>query len=216
MFRRLLGFCALSLAVLASAMGAAVASAGPASGTNAGSATQTVVVHVRPVTATGALAHGYRITGRRAHASCQAGSEATGDAYRCFSGNFVIDPCWVMKQKHFVACLPDAWSHQVTRLHVTQGYDNEGFGSLTQASDPWGVRKVNGTRCSLLQGATGTVHGKRISYGCARKTYLIGNVHKRSATWTIIRGRATSGGRVKETGTARLSKAWFGKPSLKG
>jgi hypothetical protein len=168
------------------------------------------------VTASGVLAHGYRITDRRAHASCQAGSEATGDAYRCFSGNFVIDPCWVMKQKHFVACLPDAWSHKVTRLHVTQGYDNEGFGSLTQVSDPWGVRKVNGTRCSLLQGATGAVHGKRISYGCTRTTYLIGNVHKKSALWTILRGRSTSGGRVKETGTARLSKAWFGKPSLKG
>ncbi len=90
-----------------------------------------------------------------------------------------------MKQKHFVACLPDAWSHKVTRLHVTQGYDNDGFGSLTQASDPWGVRKVNGTRCSLLQGATGAVHGKRISYGCTRTTYLVGNVHKKSALWTI-------------------------------
>jgi hypothetical protein len=217
MVRRLLGVCALVFAVVASAMGAATAApARPMPGSSAGSAPRTVVGHVRPVTATGVLRHGYRITDRRAHASCEAGSEATGDAYRCFSGNFVIDPCWVMKQKHFVACLSDAWSHKVIRLHVTGGYDNTGFGKLTPASYPWAVRELNGTRCSWLQGATGAVHGKRINYGCTRKTYLIGNVHRSSALWTIARGRSTTGGRVKETGTARLTKAWFGKPSLKG
>ena len=216
MFRRLLGVCALSLAVVASALGAAAAPAGAAPGSSAASARHTVVVHVRPVTASGVLAPGYRITDRRAHANCESGSEATGDAYRCFSGNLVVDPCWVMKRKHFVVCLPDPWSHRAIRLHVTGGYDNAGFASLTRASLPWGVRSVSGARCGFLQGASDVVHGKRVNYGCTRTTYLIGNVHHGSPLWTIARGRSTAGGHIEATGTASLTKAWFGKPSRKG
>jgi hypothetical protein len=69
--------------------------AAPLGVAHAASAKPTVVIHLRPVTASGQLRAGYTITDRRSHASCQAGSEATGDAYRCFAGNGVFDPCWV-------------------------------------------------------------------------------------------------------------------------
>lgn len=216
MFRRIVSVGILTTAMFATTLGAAV-SASPSQAAAGATATAhpTVVVHVRPVTSTGKLRHGYTITHRRAHASCSFGSEAIGDAYRCFSGNLVIDPCWVSNRKAFVVCLPDAWSHQAIRLHVTKGYQNGGFGS-GGVSYPWGVRQASGTRCSWLQGASGEVKGKRISYGCTSTTVLIGHVNKKPARWTIKRARATGGGHYTVTGTVQLRKAWFGKPSLKG
>jgi hypothetical protein len=106
---------------------AAVGHPQPASATPA--QTATVVVHVRPVDTAGHLRHGYRVSHRFGKASCQFGSEATGTAYRCFAANYVIDPCWVTANRHYVDCLTEGWSHRVWRLHVTKGYDNEGFSS---------------------------------------------------------------------------------------
>jgi hypothetical protein len=217
MLRRL-----LSLSVLTATVSATLLGATPAAATSTAAAahpthrtTSTVVAQVRPVTAAGNLRPGYTVTSRHSRANCNFGSEATGDAYRCFTHNLVIDPCWVTNQKHFVDCLPNAWSHKVARLHVTKGYDNTGFDS-EPASYPWGVQRLNGVRCIWLQGASGTVHGKRISYGCTKKTYLIGNVDKKPALWRIKLVRSTSGGHFKVVGWVKLEKAWFGRPTRKG
>lgn len=177
-------------------------------------AAPTVVSRVRPVTATGALRSGYTVTHRLTGASCQSGSEATGNAYRCFAGNAVIDPCWVTSNTAFVDCLAAPYSHKVTRLHVTKGYDNTGgFGS--PASLPWGLQ-VGGKRMVLLQGATSTVNGMRINYEVhGFSVVLVGPVDKSSSPWTIRKGKRTHGV-YRIVGRVDIATAWFGQRSHKG
>lgn len=181
---------------------------------NARATAPTVVSRVRPVTATGALRSGRTVTHRASHVSCQAGSEAVGDAYRCFGPKFVYDPCWVTSNKAFVDCLAAPYSHKVTRLHVTKGYDNTGgFGS--PATLPWGLQ-VGGKRMVLLQGATGTVNGMRINYEVQGfSVVLVGPVDRSSSPWTIREGKRTHGV-YKIVGRVDIATAWFGQRSHKG
>jgi hypothetical protein len=180
------------------------------------SAAPTVIEHVRPVGPGGGLLAGYTSTHSHTGASCEAGSEATGDAYRCFAGNGVYDPCWVMSNRVFVVCMSAPWSFKAVLLHVTKGYDNTGRTSKA-AKYPWGVELTNGQLCQWIQGASGTVRGRRISYVCQRVTYaLVGNVDRHHKAWRIRKARRTSGGHYKLAGWVDISKAYFGKPSRKG
>jgi hypothetical protein len=180
-------------------------------------AAATHVVRVRPVDKTGPLRLGYTIVSRRGHAHCVLGSEATGTAYRCFAGNSILDPCWVQagSARSHVICLGVPWSHNVARVHVTKGYDNSAM--TTPASEPWGIRLANGTRCALIQGASGEFKGRRISYFCSHsKTVLTGNPNRSRPVWRIHTARSTKHGHFVRTGRKRIAKAFFGRPSLIG
>jgi hypothetical protein len=213
MVRRIVTALVLALLTFAVVPSAGAAQLAPSRGA---SAAPTVVVHVRPVGPGGGLLAGYTSTHSHTGASCEAGSEATGDAYRCFAGNGVYDPCWVMSNKVFVVCMSAPWSFNVVLLHVTKGYDNTGY-SQRAASIPWGVQLTNGELCDLLQGATSTVGGRRVNFGCQRVKYvLVGNVDRHHKVWRIRKARRTSGGHYKRAGWVDISKAYFGKPSRKG
>jgi hypothetical protein len=176
----------------------------------------TTVVHISPVNRKGDLLPGYSISHDRSGAKCESGSEETGDAYRCFAGNRFYDPCWVASGRTQVICLPAPWSFTAVRLEVTKGYDNAGRSTKT-ASIPWGVQLTDGVQCALLSGATSTVKGKRVNYACAHVKYvLIGNVDKVHKVWSVRKAKPAGHGNFKEAGRVDLSRAWFGKPSLKG
>ncbi|HWC33371.1 MAG TPA: hypothetical protein VG650_00965 [Mycobacteriales bacterium] len=179
----------------------------------------TTVTHVRPVDASGHLLPGYKVTRRFGNANCLFGSEATGTAYRCFAGNFVIDPCWVTDDPAYVDCLSEGWSHSVARLHVTKGYDNSGYTRAgSRGKYPWDVEVVGGIRCGWLQGASGVVGKYRVDYGCGKtpKTVLIGGVDRSKPVWTIRKAHDTGNYHYKQDGRAKLAEAWYGKPSRKG
>jgi hypothetical protein len=209
MFRRLL---------LASAAGVVAVSVLPAA---AGSATArstpsglapTSVVHVRPVNKHGHTLPGYTITNQRPHAHCIAGAEATGNSYRCFSGNKIVEPCWAQKPKRFAVCLRQPWSFRLVQLKVTGGYS----GHLPRKPNalPWGVQLANGEQCLVAEGASGVVRGKRINYFCAHThDALYGKVHKHHPVWRIRKAKPTGGGHYQPVGRVGLTKAWFGKRS---
>jgi hypothetical protein len=177
-------------------------------------AAPTSVTQIRPVDSNGREVSGYTIAHQRKHARCIAGSEATGSAYRCFSGNVVLDPCWAQKPARFAVCLSEPWGFRLVQLKVTKGY----HGKLSKhRSQPWGLQLTNGVQCEFAQGASGAVAGKRINYFCAHsKTVLYGNVDKHSKVWRIRSARSRSGGHFTKTGRLALTRAWFGKPSRKG
>jgi hypothetical protein len=216
MFRRLaIPFVLVLATVVAGTLGIGSAATNVTSAASvATSAAPTVVRHVRPVGAAGRLSAGYTVAhSHKGH--CEAGSEETRDAYRCFAGNRVYDPCWVTSNTAFVVCLGHPWSFTAVSIHVSH-YDNSGY-SKKIASIPWGVQLGDGQLCGLLAGATSLVHGKRVNYGCQHvKLVLIGNVDKHRKVWRIRKARQTKGGHYKLTGWADVSKAWFGKPSRKG
>jgi hypothetical protein len=221
MVRRLTHSLVLALALVAAGSMALAEASVPSIGSSApavaSSVPPTLVQHVRPVDSKGNLSASYRSTHSRSGAKCNAGSEAIGsDAYRCFAGNGVYDPCWVSSNLSYVYCLSAAWSFNVEQLKVTKGYTNTGLTSHV-SKIPWGLQLSNGVHCGLVEGATSMVKGKPVSYLCAHVKYgLAGKVDKAHKVWRIRKADRTSGGHYKLGGWINLTVAWLGKPSRKG
>jgi hypothetical protein len=177
----------------------------------------TRVVRVRPVDSTGHLRSNYHVARRlKRSAHCVLGSEATGNAYRCFAGNSILDPCWVQagSSHSHVLCLPAPWSHAAIRLHVSK-YDNSTM--VGPSRQPWGIRLANGTRCAFVQGASSVVHGRRLSYFCQNSmTVLLGSPNRAKPVWRIHTGRSSKHGRVKATGRKAIGTAYFGRATVIG
>lgn len=212
---------ALSAVVAFVAVAATPAAIGHAVTATSSGSSRTSVVHLRPVTSKGQLKPGYSVSKTYSFASCSAGSEATGNAYRCFAGksnhslNRVIDPCWVEGNKRYVVCLRNPWSFNVVELTVSKGYDNSGR-TTKHAKLPWGVQLPNGVQCGYLQGAGASINGKRVNYACAHShEVLYGAVNTSGQVWTIRKATASHGSFTRH-GRAQLGIAWFGQASAKG
>ena len=151
-------------------------------------AAATRTVRISPVTADGVRKPNWRVTMQRARGTCHAGSEAVGNgAYRCFSGNLVLDPCWAQADTanartlaHHVLCAASPWERTVARVRVRHLPDATGL-----PRNVWGIRLADGRACTWLQGASGTHHGQRVSYTCGGRLYLYGEPDRSTPRWRI-------------------------------
>jgi len=172
--------------------------------------TATRQVRVAPVSADGTPAGGFRTTVTASHATCEPGSEAIGQAYRCFAGNGVYDPCWAEKAAApTVLCMPDPWSVTDARLSVSTALSaipNEGG-----ISEPWGVELSAGQRCVLLQGAHGEFDGQVIDYYCSPKLLLLRGLTESGPIWRA-RSVIEKSGKSWLGPSEEISLAWFGRP----
>lgn len=193
--------------LLATMLACALAACGSGS-PSAGASQQTEVVRVRPVSSGGIAAAGYRTTSTAADASCEPGSEAIGQAYRCFAGNTVYDPCWAEKAATAtVLCLADPWSDAVARLTVSSGLapiPNEGG-----IGEPWGLQLVTGQRCLLVQGAHQVFRGRVVDYYCGPTLSLLRGLTKSSRPWTA-HSVLTKSGQLTSGSDLKIAIAWFG------
>lgn len=202
---------ALVLAAILLVSAAALTGCGSAGPSGTGSGQQTEVVRVSPVSSAGTPSAGYRTTSTAADASCEPGSEAIGQAYRCFAGNTVYDPCWAEKAATAtVLCLADPWSAGVARLTVSSGLasiPNEGG-----IGEPWGVQLVTGQRCVLVQGAHQVFRGRVIDYSCGPSLSLLRGLTKTSHPWTAD-SIITKSGQLTSGSDLKIAIAWFGSPA---
>jgi hypothetical protein len=171
-----------------------------------------------PLDTAGNLATGYTITKHYTAANCVSGSPTTGVTYECVtpqSAQGVYEGCWVTAQTSYVVCLTKPWSHDVTRLHVTRGYDNtDGF---THHARPWGVRLVSGQRCLLDLDATSTTNGHANTYFCNQRTVLVESVDRTHPVWRARAYRRLDPrhghARVRPLGWQPIAVAWRTKLS---
>lgn len=212
-----------AVAAVAVAAGVSYAAVAPA---GAATTRHTVVRAVRPVDRHGHLRPGYTVVTRIGgqpvphSAICSFGSEAVNVAYRCFAGNFVLDPCWVARDRSRVYCQEVPWKRRVVRLDV-HSYDNAGFrrtGARRRITTPWGVQTLSGRKAEWVQGAgCATRSGKRINYDLPGPYALAGSVQRTTSPWRIQRVKQVSGAcQYRAAGHARLAKEWIGKPTAKG
>jgi hypothetical protein len=137
----------------------------------------TRLINTRPVTARSEPRSGLTIRVAAQHATCEAGSDSVGNAYRCFAGNEIYDPCWADEtpgRAPSVLCQSAPWQHTLIRLRLTAGLPP--FLSAPQPpelGDPWGVQLTDGTRCLAAQGAHGTAFGKVIEYSCENSSLVL-------------------------------------------
>jgi hypothetical protein len=138
----------------------------------------------------GKLAAGLRVaTSARGH--CWEGSIADGrsDAWRCFLGNSILDPCFSrgLASKPYVVCPAAPWSTRVTLLRLTKPLPLSSRNKGNRATAwPWGIVTSNRQRCLVVTGATSQIAGQWISYYCKSGGSLLGKPNRRAPTWMIF------------------------------
>ncbi|HEY5161242.1 MAG TPA: hypothetical protein VII83_09285 [Gaiellaceae bacterium] len=138
----------------------------------------------------GNLASGLQL-GKSARGYCWEGSIADGrsDAWRCFRGNFILDPCFSngRSSQPYVVCPAAPWSTRVTLLRLTKPLPlSNGNKGSRAATWPWGIVTSNRQRCLAATGATSSIAGQWISYYCRSGGSLLGKPNRHAPTWTIF------------------------------
>src|SRR4051794_5523141 len=135
----------------------------------------TRIVETRPVDCRNVPRSGFRVR-TAAPGGCGAGSDSVGQAYRCFTGHFVFDPCWAdsaTREMAAVVCQRAPWRTTLVRIPLRQGGLEPFLDPPEQHIPhgfPWAVRLTTGERCVAQQGAHSSfrVHGRDrvIDYAC--------------------------------------------------
>jgi hypothetical protein len=189
---------------------AAAALAACSSGSAPAALTATRQVQVSPVSADGSPVRGFRTTHTVAGASCEPGSEAIGQAYRCVAGNSLYDPCWATRSAApTVLCLPFPWSVTGIRLEVSAP-----LGAIPAESgtnEPWGVELAAGQRCVLLQGAHSVFAGRVIDYYCNAQLSLLRGLTRTAPVWRAASVTGAAGNQALGP-SEQIKIAWFGTP----
>ena len=205
------GLTPLTAAAMAGLLGLLAGCGSGSSGTGATQRTQQI--YVSPVTSAGAPTGGYRVTSRAANATCSAGSESIGQAYRCFAGNAIYDPCWAAKAtKPVVLCVADPWLHTEAELRVSSALGPIPAGTGGDIGEPWGVELSGGQRCLLAQGAHTVFDGAVIDYYCSSGLSLLRGLGLGSATWTA-RSVIDKSGKLSDGPAEKIEIAWYGSPA---
>lgn len=92
---------------------------------------------------------------------------AAAGAYRCLSGNQILDPCFVPatpSKPLEVACIADPWSEAVV-LRLSGALPKPLPGGDGGAR-PWALVLDNGARCVAATGTVPEVHGVNLDYHC--------------------------------------------------
>jgi hypothetical protein len=133
----------------------------------------------------------------RLHAPSQAGycwvgslTTSRRDAWRCFIGNYIHDPCFSSQYDRGIALCPDVpWRKTGVRIRLTKplprAYGNHSAPSLRLK--PWALELYDGRRCLFASGASSVVEGQRLNYFCGTSSEgLWGFPYRRSEPWTIL------------------------------
>jgi hypothetical protein len=137
----------------------------------------------------GALARGFTVK-KNGAGSCWTHSLSTdrSDAWRCFLGNDILDPCFSESPRSGqVACAEEPFSKTVVILRLTKPLpadENPTTKWLQPKGEPWALRLANGDTCYFATGATDVVGGERMNYECYGGGWIVGFVDRATARWT--------------------------------
>ena len=135
-------------------------------------------------------------------------SDQRPDAYRCFVGNYIPDPCFANTggSEGFVICPTFFPGSRVIKIDLTRKLPRGNRGSNPTRHPPWVIRLSGGRWCAGLSGATGDVAGLRVSYGCKGGGVLLGEPRRHSPTWTIAYAASFTSTSYR---TVNISQAWW-------
>jgi hypothetical protein len=199
----------LAAVVLAAgaAIGAALAGAALAGATPAGAPpTRTRTIIYQAFTASGKPAIHVTSTSR---GRCNGGSVAINraDAWRCFAGNFVYDPCFSSsKAAGIVLCPLGPWTSSGAEIKLTARLSGANKGKPSTAGHPWAIQ-TSADRCVAATGATSILDHLRANYYCqTTKNALWGYPSRTSEPWTIYSAPGTA---TNLTRKVPVRVAWF-------
>jgi hypothetical protein len=145
---------------------------------------------------------------KRRRGDCNSNSfiNSRSDAWRCFVGNTILDPCFedpVFDRE--VLCVPSPWARSGTLVR-SRLYPDDRF--PLSRTRPWALRLATGRGCVSVSGATNVVRGRRLNYICRHFTtgpFLFGVPNRSRPTWTIMLGRIYEPKRFKRV---RIRTSW--------
>lgn len=152
------------------------------------------------------------VTGRH-DSSCSASIISSDpESLRCFTQggqSLVLDPCWPEFGEVVQAiCLEDPWSGEGILVTPTVEEDDTGDERTVDLTPPtpWALELANGERCVLSGGATGSVAGMRLNYGCGgEESWVVGEVDQRQKLWTVLYSPDGS----NEISQVAVTRAWL-------
>jgi len=155
--------------------------------------TSTVVKLYAPFTDMGGtLSIGLVVTDKLT-GSCFAASVADpyrADAYRCMSGNRILDPCFVPNPTGttLVCVAEPIWNANIIQLSIAGALPAANKESSPSKSLPWALELANGQNCEVFTGATGAIAGLRINYGCngGQGLAVLGDPDRTYPLWTAF------------------------------
>jgi len=174
-------------------------------------AAQPTAVRVYAAFGVGALRSGVAVIAQ-VTGECFAASladETREDAWRCMSGNRILDPCFAGFQgdRMVTACPESPWTSRVTVLNLVK----EPARTLANQADiggglPWALELVSGARCVFLTGATAVVAGMRVNYGCVGGAQsVVGEVNRLLPQWRVF----VDGGQSVTLQLQEVAVAWY-------
>ena len=147
----------------------------------------------------GNLAVGYRIA-RAQRGYCWTSSAASprANAYRCFLGHFISDPCFSTPQGAdlgWVACpTENPFGRRLIRINLTRPLPAASDYSRGAAA-PFAVRLALGRTCFASTGANGIVAGRAAVYYCAGGAVLGAKIYQTGRRWSAWYKPSRSRGR---------------------
>lgn len=144
--------------------------------------------------------------------SCFVTSVATSerpDAWRCSAGNAILDPCF---QNFFGAddelvCAEAPFSTDVVRLKLTEPLPEPSSNREPDFSGlPWALELENGAQCTLFTGATASLAGLRINYGCSDGGEVAGPVDRSLSAWRVFYRADDAGSSLDQV---KVVTAWY-------
>jgi hypothetical protein len=112
------------------------------------------------------------------------------DAWRCSSGNGILDPCYqrILGDEKQLACpVGGPWPANVVLLTLTQPLPSEPRKDVSRADTlPWALELANSQRCTLMTGAMPPVAGMRINYGCPGGFQVVGDIDRSGPVWRVF------------------------------
>ena len=124
---------------------------------------------------------------------CWTGSGTTPrrDAWRCFVGNYIYDPCFSSaRDRGMVVCPDDPWLETGVKIRLTKPlpYPSGNHSAPSRGLQPWAFELYDGRRCRFSSGASDVIEGKRLNYFCGASSEegLWGFPYRGSEPWTIL------------------------------
>jgi len=186
-------------------VGAALASSAVASSALAGAKPTREIIY-QAFTSAGKPALHVTSTSR---GRCAGGASAIdrNDAWRCFAGSFVYDPCFSSsKATGIVLCPVGPWTSAAVEIKLSAPLTGANKGKPSTSGNPWAVETPS-DKCVLATGATSILDHRRANYFCqTSKNVLWGAPSRKSEPWTIYSAPPTA---TKLTRTVPIRVAWF-------
>lgn len=144
---------------------------------------------------------------------CWTSSETTPrrDAWRCFIGNSIYDPCFSSTLSTGIVLCPTApWSNRGTEIKLTKKLPTSqaNHGALSLGNQPWALQLTSGHDCLFAGGATATIGSRRLNYFCSGlgPVGLWGYPNRKAQPWTIYEA---PGSATKLRTTVAIKRAWM-------